>query len=52
MKLLKYTEVYSKVTKMGMEIVTYGKTYKKIGDDLSWKEEIHGSKGVTMTSPC
>lgn len=50
-KLRKYTEVYSKVTQVGMEIVTSGKTYEKIGD-VRWKEEIYDFKGATMTSPC
>lgn len=35
-----------------METVTSGETYKKIGDDVCWKEEIHDFKGATMTSPC
>jgi hypothetical protein len=38
-KLPTYTEVYSKVTKMGMEIVTSGKTYKKIGDGYIGKRK-------------
>lgn len=40
-KLHKYTDVFSKVTKMDLEIVTSRKTYKKIGDDLRCKQEIY-----------
>jgi len=35
-----------------LEIVTSGKTYKKIGDGVRWKEEIYNFKGAPMTSPC